>query len=93
MIQQGYTTNVSTPSNIVVDEEDAIKQSLQGVSTRITEDLSPTMPEIQLWEEYPEPVYIQAPYELSTLPARKREEIERHRKVRRQRLVHANIGA
>ena len=93
VIPQAYTTNASTLSNIVDDEEDAINRSLQSVSTRITEDLSPTMPEIQLWEEYPEPVQTQPSYEISTLPARKREEIERRRKVRRQRLIHADIGA
>jgi len=62
-------------------------------NTRITEDLSPTMPEIQLWEEYPEPAFTGASYEISTLPARKREEIERRRRVRRQRLIHADVGA
>jgi len=64
--------------------------------TRITEDLTesiPTMPMVQLWEEYPELPLAVASYEpLALPPARKHEafvQLEQRPRMRRQRLVAA----
>ncbi|GAC1394025.1 MAG: hypothetical protein NVSMB38_24720 [Ktedonobacteraceae bacterium] len=101
----GYLYRDEFPSVVDVHQGaslgDAMHRSLQKDAflddTPITEDL-PTLPEIQLWEEYPEPPIIVAPaYEISSIPVRKREEralsvsTEQRRKVRRLRLARVEM--